>query len=166
MDRNLTSLEVIGLAVRSEEDAAKFYSHLAGLVANDLVHIKFKHLSKEEVHHRKLLIDLYKQMSGTHEKPAKVPGRPQTAEGGNIPAKIADSFEDLLKLAIEREQKAHKFYAEALKKALDLTGQKILQYLADVEKGHEKMLKQEQEAFLRDKDWYLGKLPELIHAGP
>jgi len=27
MNRNLTSLEVIALAVRSEEDAAKFYSH-------------------------------------------------------------------------------------------------------------------------------------------
>jgi len=55
------------------------------MVENELAHAKFKQLAKEEVQHRKLLIVLYKQMSGSGEKPSRIPGRPKTAEGGTHP---------------------------------------------------------------------------------
>ena len=62
MDRKLTSLEVIGMAIRSEEDAAKFYSHIAARINNELVSKKYRHLAKEETGHRKMLVDLYKKI--------------------------------------------------------------------------------------------------------
>ncbi|MGD2269963.1 MAG: hypothetical protein PVI06_06140 [Desulfobacterales bacterium] len=36
MDRKLTALEVIGMAIRGEEDAALFYEHMADIINNEL----------------------------------------------------------------------------------------------------------------------------------
>ena len=113
MDRKLTSLEVVGMAIRSEEDAAKYYSHIAGMINNKLVIKKYRHLAQEEADHRKMLVDLYKKMLGDTENPPKIPGEPETAEGGVIPKHISNSLEDLLVLAIEREQAAKEFYRQA-----------------------------------------------------
>jgi hypothetical protein len=154
MDSKLTSLEVIGMAIRSEEDAAKFYGHISKMIENDLVRAKYEHLAREEVNHRRMLTELYKKMSGGQDRPPRIPGTPETAEGGGVPEDMADSIGSLLKLAVQRER------------ATDLSGQRILRYLADVEHGHELMLEKELDAYLRDKDWYVGKEPELIHVGP
>lgn len=166
MDPRLTSLEVIGMAIRSEEDAAKFYGHLSKMIDNDLVREKYRQLAREEGNHRKMLVELYERMSGIPERPPRIPGTPTTAEGGTVPPEIADSLEDLLRLAIEREKDAKDFYSKAADLATDLSGRKIFLYLADVEHGHALVLKRELESCLRDMDWYLGKDPEYIHVGP
>ena len=167
MEKTLTSLEVIGMAIRSEEDAAKFYGHISTMTENDLVGAKYRQLAKEETGHRKVLINLYKKMTNSAEPPPGIPGEPDTAEGGAVPDEISGSLEDLLKLAIEREQKARNFYKDAAAQATDPSGERILKYLSDVEHGHELMLKNELEAYLRDSDWYTGKeWPEMVHVGP
>lgn len=166
MDPKLTSLEVIGMAVRSEEDAAKFYGHISKMIENDLVRAKYEHLAREEINHGRMLVGLYRKMSGGQDSPPRVHGTPETAEGGGVPEDMAESLESLLALAVRREQKAGAFYREAASRTTDLSGQRILRYLADVENGHELMLKKELEAYHRDKDWYAGKAPELIHVGP
>lgn len=166
MDPRLTSLEVIGMAIRSEEDAAKIYGHISTMIQNDLVREKYRQLAKEEGHHREMLVDLYKRISGITERPPRIPGTPVTAEGGALPPEIANSLEDLLRHAIEREQKAKDFYSEAADQATDLSGRKILLYLSGVEHGHALILKGELDAYLRDKDWYQGRDPEYLHLGP
>jgi rubrerythrin len=167
MDRRLTSVEVIGLAIRSEEDAAKFYGHISRMIDNDLVRAKYQNLAKEEANHKNILMGLYRQMVGTDETPPRIPGDPETAEGGPVPAEIAESLEDLLRLAVDREGRAGAFYREAAEQATDLSGRRTLQYLADVEHGHEMMLRNELEAFLRDRNWYTSKEPPpLVHVGP
>lgn len=166
MDRRLTSLEVIGMAIRSEEDAAKFYGHISKMIDNDLVRAKYEHLAREEVNHQRLLVELYRTMSGSRERPSRIPGEPDTAEGGPVPEEVAESLEALLKLAVEREKRARAFYAKAAEEATDLSGRRILGYLSDVEHGHEMMLKKELESFLRDKDWYVRRDPEMVHVGP
>lgn len=166
MDPKLTSLEVIGMAIRSEEDAAKFYGHISRMIENDLVRAKYEHLAREEANHRKMLTEVYKKMSGGQDRPPRIPGTPETAEGGGVPEEMAESLEALLKLAVQRERKAGTFYRNAADHATDLSGKKILRYLSEVEHGHELMLERELEAYLRDNDWYIGKDPELIHVGP
>ncbi len=167
MDTKLTSLEVIGMAVRSEEDAAKFYGHIARMIDNETVKTKYLHLAKEESTHRRLLVDLYKQLASASGKPPKIPGSPETAEGAEIPEEIAGSLEDLLRLAIQREKEAQAFYRKAAESATDLSGKRILEYLVRVEKGHEDMLEAELDAYLMDKSWYTGAdEPGLIHTGP
>ena len=167
MERKLTSLEVIGMAIRSEEDAAKFYGHISTITENDLVRSKYRQLAKEETGHKKVLVNLYAKMTNTKEPPPGIPGEPDTAEGGAVPDEISGSLEDLLKLAINREHKAKDFYRDAAAKATDPSGERILRYLSDVEYGHELMLKNELEAYLRDTQWYIGKeWPEMVHVGP
>ncbi len=167
MTNKLTSLEAIGFGIRSEEDAAKFYAHIAKMITNDMVRIKYENLAKEEINHGKILTELYKKMSETDEKPPRVPGTPNTAEKGDVPKDISDSLEDLLNLAIEREKKAKDFYLKAAKEASDHSGERIFRYLATVEEGHEAMLKKELEAYLGDKDWYMGDAEqEFMHIGP
>jgi rubrerythrin len=166
MDRKLTSLEVVGMAIRSEEDAAKFYSHIADMIDNEGVSIKYRHLAKEEAGHRKMLVELYKKILGHEENPPQIPGKPETAEGSPIPKDISNSLEALLILALKREQAAKDFYRQAAA-ATDLSGKRILEYLVHVETGHEMMLKSELEAYRQNKDWYAGTTtPEMVHLGP
>ncbi|HPQ81163.1 MAG TPA: ferritin family protein [bacterium] len=164
MKDDLTLLEVIGLAIRSEEDAAEFYGSISKVINNELVRAKYEALAKEEVGHRQMLVDLYKRMSGEKGAPPRIPGSPATAEGGKPPFE-ADALEDLLSHAISREVEANDFYRKAAARAIDNNSRRTLEYLADIEHGHELMLRSELEAYLRDRDWYAEK-PDVQLVGP
>ncbi|MBT3180884.1 MAG: ferritin family protein [Deltaproteobacteria bacterium] len=163
MDADLTPVEVVGLGIRSEEDAAEFYGTIAKMIKNDLVKAKFESLAREEVGHKQVLSALYKRMTG-ESAPPKIPGSPNTAEGGGIPVGV-DNIEGLLELAISREHSANMFYRDAAKKAKDNNGKRTLEYLAGIEHGHEVMLKEELKAYLNDKDWYSNN-PDIQLVGP
>ena len=152
MKDNLTPVEIIGLAIRSEEEASAFYGHISKLVKNELVRSKYESLAREEGRHREMLVALYRKMTGEKGAPPKIPGDPATAEGG-FPVENA-SIEDLLNFAIAREQEARRFYTKAAERTNDHTSKRMLEYLADIERGHETMLKSELDAYLRDKNWY------------
>jgi rubrerythrin len=164
MHKDLTALDVIGLAVKSEEAAADFYGHLSKQIKNSLVRSKFEDLAREEVGHRKILVNLYRKMTGGNDVPADIPGSPDLAEGGFVPRNVKD-IEELLRMAIEREQRASAFYRKASAEAADLGGKRTLEYLADIEHGHEAMLKTELEAYLRDSNWYSNN-PDVQLVGP
>ena len=166
MDRKLTAIEVIGTAIRSEEEAAKFYGRIAKMVGNEFVRIKYEALAKEEIGHRNLLIDLYNRLTDKMDNPPRVPGAPQTAEGGPLPEQTTDNIEQMLKEAIAREKKASDFYRQAAESALDPSGKRILQYLSSVEHGHELMLSAELDAYQRDSEWYSKQPPDMIFVGP
>jgi len=165
MDRRLTIVEVIGMAIRSEEDSAKFYGHISKMSENEIVRAKYEALAKEEVNHRVLLLGLFQKLSDGMDNPPRVPGEPETAEkGGQIDG--SETLDDLLNLAIEREHKAAAFYQKAADETRDVNSQRILQYLASMERGHEELLRNELAAFELDNDWYLKNPPELQHVGP
>ena len=59
------------------------------------------------------------------------------------------------------------FYEEAAGRATDLSGERLLRYLADVERGHELMLERELEAYHRDAAWYVDQeTQKMVHMGP
>ena len=162
MKTDLTTIEALGLAIRSEEEAAEFYNRVAKMVKNDMVRAKYEALAQEESRHREMLLGLYRRATGEEKAPV-IPGSPETAEGG-FPIPKA-SMEDLLRLAIVREQEAQEFYRRAAERTSDQTAQRMLQYLADIERGHELMLNAELEAYLRDRDWYANN-PDVQLVGP
>jgi rubrerythrin len=153
MNSELTILEIIGLAVKSEQNAAAFYRSFAKLIKNDLVHARFLALAEEEDKHEQMLIDYYKKLSGEQAPPPAIPGDIQTAEG-SPPSFSIDSIEDLFQLAIAREAEARKFYANAAKGASDNSGKNMLEYMARIEGIHEMTLKAELETYLHDGKWY------------
>lgn len=153
MKKELSLVEILGLAIRSEEDAMSFYGKVVSLIKNDIVRTKYLSLAEEEGRHRKLLASLYCRVTGERMPPKRIQGRPMTAEGG-VSFRVS-TLDDAIGLAIEREASAEKFYrdsAKAIKE--DEAAKNILSYLADMEHGHFLMLKAELKAYLRDKNFY------------
>lgn len=163
MERELTTVEILGLGIRSEEDAAAFYGALSRRIANEVVRLKYEALAKEEVGHRHVLVGLYRLMTG-EDAPPKIPGKPRTAEGSG-PSVETGSIEELLNLAIEREREACAFYRALSGRMTDANGRRIIEHLADIERGHEIAVRAELEAYLRDRNWYADK-PDIQLVGP
>lgn len=150
---DLTTIEILGLAIRSEEDAARLYGGMAARIKNDLARARYESLAREEASHRQLLMNLYRRMTGDDGAP-KIPGEPKTAEGGVAPSVETADLEQLIEFAIGRERDAKNFYSEMACSMTDANARRLLQYLADIERGHEVMLVSELEAYRRDKSWY------------
>lgn len=163
MDIDYTAVEAIGIAIKSEEDAAELYQKISGIVKNDLARAKFMSLAMEEVGHRLILVNLYKKMTGETKEPPKITSDMPTAEGGT--PVVVENLEDLLNFAIKREQEAQAFYKKAAAGTTDNSGKRTFEYLADVERGHELMLKVELDAYRRDKNWYANN-PDIQLVGP
>jgi len=161
MGKEMTTLEIIGLAVKGEQDASDFYKKVADVIKNDIVKAKYEDLSKEELRHKAMLKKLYLKLTGEN-LPREIKGEKLTAEGG-FPVVVSD-LEEALLLAISREQEANRFYSAAAQKTSDQSAVNILQYLAEIEKGHELMLARELDSYLRDRDWYSNN-PEIQLVG-
>jgi rubrerythrin len=162
MDEGLTVIEIIGLGIRSEDDAAAFYGELAGKIRNGLVRSKYEALSREEAGHGQMLRGLYRRFAG--EEAPHIPGSPAVAEGRGAEIFSRD-FEEVLNYAVAREQEAQAFYRGLAKKLAEANARRTVEYLADIERGHELMLKEELEAYRRDRSWYADN-PDIQLVGP
>lgn len=153
MDPDLSILEVIGLAVKNEDDAAVFYTDFSKIIKNELVQAKFQFLAEEEKKHSKMLTDFYKKLSGEPLTPPKVPGAAKSVEGPTYEFTV-DSIEALLNLAIKREMDASEFYKSAAEKSENNSGRRMLEYLSRIEELHAVTIRAELKSYLEDKDWY------------
>jgi rubrerythrin len=162
MQEDMTVIEILGMAVRSEEDAAACYGTLAKKVQNPLVREKYESLAREEINHRRMLVSMYCTLTGENQPP-RIPGNPETAEGG-LPLGM-DSIEDALQFSIERENIAEKTYRDAAQLATERATKHMFDYLADIERGHALLLQAELDAFHRDEEWYANH-PEIQLVGP
>ena len=162
-EEDLTVVEAIGLAIRSEEDAAKFYGDLSKRIRNGLVRTKYDSLAREESSHRQMLLALYRRITG-EDRPPHIPGSPALAEGRGVPP-MTESIEALLQYAITREQEAQAFYRRLGGRMTEPASRRTIEYLAEIERGHELLLAAELEAFLRDKTWYADN-PDIQLVGP
>ena len=149
----LSIIEIIGLAVKNEDDAALFYTDFAQLIDNELVKAKFTSLAEEEKKHGKMLADFYMKLTKETTPPPKVPDAARSADESRVEFTV-DSIEDLLNLAIKKEREASEFYRKAAEKSENNSGRRMLEYLARIELLHEAALKEELNAFLQDKQWY------------
>jgi rubrerythrin len=146
--KDLTSLEVLGVAIRSEVDSQTLYRKLAQRVKNDLVKQKFKTLVKDEKGHEVLLSRMYQRLTG--EKNVPMPG--QWAGKFRYDPEMSDA--EAVRLAIRMERAASKLYAGAAKKTKDLNGRFMLEYLAGFERNHERLLEQELTALTKYPAWF------------
>ncbi|MDP2958871.1 MAG: ferritin family protein, partial [Longimicrobiales bacterium] len=97
IDKKLTAWEILGVAIRSEVDAAAFYHRLQERVKNVILVQKLKFLALEEAHHEKILERLLGQKYP--DKPKNVPESslmpPIAASLGSEPT-VPDLFEAAL----------------------------------------------------------------------
>jgi rubrerythrin len=165
--KNLSAWQVLGVAIRSEVDAAAFYGRLQTKVKNVLLVQKLKFLALEEEHHRKILERLLGQRYP--DKPKDVPESSLMPPiGVSLPAEPA--VPALFEAALEAEETAEAFYNEAAGRVEDEGGRRILAYLGRVERSHQAMIKAELDLIRRFPDYYsvedfhIGQ--DLFHVGP
>lgn len=167
IDKSLAAWQVLGVAIRSEVDAAAFYSRLQGRVKNVLLVQKLKFLALEEEHHRKILERLLAQRYP--DKPKDVPESSLMPPiGVALPAEPA--VPELFEAALKAEEIAEAYYNDAAGRVEEESGQRILAYLGRVERSHQAMIRSELDLIRRFPDYYnvedfhLGE--DLFHVGP
>jgi rubrerythrin len=167
IDKKLTAWEILGVAVRSEVDAAAFYTRLQDRVKNVILVQKLKFLALEEEHHKKIIERLLGQ---------KYPDKPKDVPAASLMPPIAVSVgaeptvPALFEAALKAEETAEAFYNEAGDRAEDEAGRRTLAYLGRVERSHQAMIKAELELLRKFPDYYsvedfhIGQ--DLFHVGP
>jgi rubrerythrin len=164
---DLTPLEILGVAIKSEIEAANLYRHIASLVINLDLRSRLDFLVGEEEKHRQILEGAYKRQFPEVE--LALPARSlvttvQAAiqEGAPVP--------ELFQLAMEAERLSEEFYSESAGRATEENSRTILTYLSRMERGHYELLRTELEMIQRFPTYYQVKEfslgDELTHLGP
>lgn len=161
IDAELTSVEILGLAIAQEVKAHKRYKLFASRVSNPLVREKFKSLANEEKAHRELLYKMLQKYTGEEKPPL-----PKKAARINREEELNRPLHEILQLAIRKEQEAQQFYREAAKRASDPAGRHLLDYLATFEEGHERILQVEHDALTKYPQWFEIEGPDIMLVGP
>lgn len=161
IEQDLTLIEVLGLAVIQEVEAYKRYKLLANRISNPLVKEKIRSLANEEKAHRELLYGMLQKNTGETKPP--LPRKP--------PREIEFNEEELpvhkvIELAIRKEKEAVEFYEMAAGKANDPSGKQVLEYLAEFERGHERLLQTEYDAIAKYPEWMDFDGADIMLIGP
>ena len=159
--KNFSLEELLGMAVKAEIGARKFYESLAERI--DILELKSKieWLAGEEKKHEELLRRIY-----TNTFPGKEIVFPKEHIGPELrpvarELQGAQDIIDLIRWAMKAEEIAAKFYAE-LEKMVDTEEKKrLMRYLSDMEWGHYYNLKAEYELLL---DWEM--YSQMMNLGP
>jgi rubrerythrin len=166
-NEGLTALEVLGVAIQSEIEAAALYARLAGQVRNATLAAKLDFLRREEEKHRSILQDVYKHRFPDVELQLPAQSPVPTVDTAAL---ASMTVPELFQLAMRAEQLASDFYAREADRSFDEMGRTTLRYLSHVESGHYKMLETEYELVSRFPDYYNADEfhfgDELMHIGP
>lgn len=137
---DLTEQEVLALAITNEEEDSRIYRGFAeGLRDQFPASAKvFDEMAEEEVHHRAMLYDLYRQRFGEYLPLI----RRQDVKGFMHPKKPLWlmrplGLEEVRKFAENMEFEAERFYRKAAESARDASVRELLITLAEAEAGHE-----------------------------
>jgi rubrerythrin len=167
IDKSLAPWQILGVAIRSEIDAAAFYVRLQGRLKNILLIQKLKFLALEEEHHKTMLERLLAQ-----KYPDKSKDVPESSLmpliGVSLPADA--TVPELFGAALEAEKIAEAYYSEAAERVEDEAGRRILAYLGRVERSHQAMISSEIDLIRKFPDYYnvedFHLAQDLFHVGP
>jgi len=164
---DLTPLEILGVAIRSEIEAANLYRHMVAQVANLDLKERLGFLVQEEEKHRRILEAAYRRQFP--EVPLALPAQslvPTIAarvQAGALPP-------ELFRLAMEAEQMSERFYAEQAGRTAEENARASLTYLSRMERGHYELLRNELEMIERFPTYYQVEVfdmgQDMVHFGP
>lgn len=146
-DKNLGLIQAIDIAMEAEKKANKFYADSAKKVSNVQGKNLLNQLADFEQNHYDKLDDLRKSLAkdgkfvkyeGTKFSPFKA----SSEVSGKIEPNT-DEVLDILAMAIEAEEKAHKHYARMADETSDPDGKDMFEKLADEEVMHRRVLSDE-----------------------
>lgn len=166
MERNLTTLEVLGIAIKSEIEAVKLYNRMKEIAKNEDLSMKLDFLIAQEHKHKELLTEAYKK-----KFPDVDLSLPKKSLVPTIEEALAKNagLKELFEAAMEAERKSEEFYGDLAGKTSDSNSKTMLEYLASMEHSHFSILEAEyrQLEFSEDynSDDYL-RGERLMNLGP
>jgi len=146
-DKNLGLMEAIEIAMEAEAKANKFYADSAAKVTSGQGKNLLKQLADFEQNHYNKLNDLKKSLAkdgkflkykGTKFSPFKA-----SSEISGMIEPNTDEVLDILSMAIDAEEKAHKHYARMADETTDPDGKDMFEKLAEEETMHRRVLSDE-----------------------
>lgn len=150
IDRQLSALEIVGIAIRAERDAFDLYSSLATRVSNTKLVEEFEELARQEQQHEEWLTLYYTEATGLEEAPP-VPDIQIKIFGPDVHDEM--SVVQVLEVAVEKEHVAERVYAEAARRAEDASGRRLLERLVEFERGHARRIQEQLDHARRDPAW-------------
>jgi rubrerythrin len=139
--KTLNFREIVGYAIGSEDAANKYYLDLSKKV-NELTAVRFENLARDEAAHKKVLLDLHKQLFGdeNYVMPEGVPPFESSVKVDSV-----DNLIVALGNAMLNEYNAYKVYKYLAKHHKEHRA--LFEYLAVMERGHYETLKMEKELY-------------------
>jgi len=150
IDEKLTALEIIGVAIRAEQDAYELYDAMARQVSQAELKSELERLAEEERSHERWLTAYYREATG-EESPPPVPDVQITMFGPELHDGM--TLLQVLDVAIEKEHAAERVYTEAQRRSGDPSGKRLLGELVEFERGHARKLKVMREKIARNPAW-------------
>jgi len=163
LDSRLTSLEIIGVAIRAEVEAAKSYQQLSRMVKNRDLKEKIQFLKGEELKHEQILKALYKKDHAS--VPLKLPAKDFLPELSFV-IEAGMTVPEIFKQAMAAEQISESFYTQAAERSENETGRRMLRYLAAMERSHFHLLNSEYELVVQFDDYHRQEKWTMVHLGP
>ncbi len=152
MDVSKYSLEdLILLGIKSEEVAKEVYAKVAEEAKNPFLKTRLEALAKEEDRHREILVELYKDLfNGKEPKPPEnpdfIPEFPEISIFKELGG--TTDIRKILEGAMRAELSAKDYYESIAEKMKDTRVKTIMKYMAKIEEGHYKILKQQYEEII------------------
>lgn len=165
-DRDLTTLEVLSIAIKSEIDAVKLYTRMKEKVESDDLKEKMDFLISQEKGHQKLLKEVYDKKFP--EVKLALPPKAIVPAIDDVLSRDA-TLKELFDAGMTAEKLAEKFYSDLAKKTNDMRAKSTLMYMANMEQSHYAILEAEWNQIERLKTEDANKLLEgdgLMHLGP
>ncbi|MFQ5599209.1 MAG: ferritin family protein [Candidatus Krumholzibacteriia bacterium] len=165
VDRNLTTLEAVALAVRSEMESTHLYEELTGRVRNPAVIDVLKKMAADEEEHRTALMNLYQEMLG-----GEAPSIPE--RDGRDKELDLDPDADYLAVitaARDKELASETFYKQAAERVVDYKTRMFFIELAETERRHASTLQKQVDKLREDPHWFDREEADpyrSVHEGP
>ena len=151
IDPSLTSLEIMGLAIKAEVEAGQVYDRLAQKVKNRGLKEKLLFLRGEEQKHRSILEEMY--ATSFPEVKLLLPPRSLLPKV-YIALNETTPVPGLLVIAMEWEKLSEEFYADFARRARDARGRAVLRHLSKMESSHYHLLQTERDFIAQFPDYY------------
>ena len=163
---DLTTLEVLGIAIKSEIEAVKLYNRMKELTKNNDLIMKLDFLVAQELKHKEILTEAYKKKFP--EVDLSLPSKSLVPTIGELIEKGA-GLKELFGAAMEAERISEEFYGGLAEKTRDSNSKSMLQYLASMERSHFSILEAEYKqleftAEYNSDDYLRGE--RLMNLGP
>jgi rubrerythrin len=149
-DRDYTTLEVLGIAIKSEVDAAKLYGRMRQQAKNTDLKEKLDFLASQEMRHREILTEAYNKKFPDTE--LKLPPKSIVPAISEILSKEA-SLKELFQVAMEAERLSENFYKDLAGRTSDPNSRSTLEYLASMEHSHSSILEVEYRQLELSEDY-------------